>query len=161
MNLRFILEIKSIKSVILFSTIWSFIYEISIQLSYIYKVISIKRTVNVLRLISEIEWSPRKNVANPGSVKAAADRIARTKMMAVLFCRFPLQSQSYADASKRGLSRYSCGRESSVFRAEFSPRATDREWETNDAEDPNGKKRREPLNATTFGVDARRKATRK
>lgn len=93
--------------------------------------------------------------------EAAADRTARTKMMATLFHRvftIAIAIIRGAHRSARVLARYaSRGRgESFVFRAEFSPRATDRERETNDAEETERRKKGPPLNATTVGVDARR-----
>lgn len=102
---------------------------------------------------------------SPGSVEAAADRTARTKMMATLFYRVSLWSQSYADASKRGV-LFSRSRDIRRGLFRFPERRifasgdpTTNEKQT-DAEDPNGKKRGS-TKRDRAGVDARREATGK
>lgn len=110
--------------------------------------------IDVLRLIGEIDRSPRKNVASFASVEAAVDRTARTKMMTILFYRVSPQSQSYADTAKRGfspISRYPWrGYESFVFGTKFSSLREPRTIYKRQRESKREEKKRFTLNATAL-----------
>lgn len=127
-------------------------------------VISIKRTVDVLRLIGERSIGRQgKTLRVPEAWKLRRTGSLVQKWWPLFFRRVSSRSQSYADAPERGYSsRYpSCGRESSAFSVQNFRlgRPPANEKQTTQRKNPNGKK--ESTERYHVGVDARRKATRK